>query len=346
MVNFTAPPAGTIQRAGPTNPITALIKSIIGVFVGILIILLLAPTVLWFAESQNTAKVFSFSKEVVSTSGASGFIRTMDTANADSHISCYQNKVDGTCLYYDYKLEELQYIVKDYCGTLRQNQQVIEKKGQKCHRDNNDEEKCEQCYLVNESNWNVIQHENKFQSFSIGNFKVSYPNNAKIIGAEKFSKQIDATHRESMDYFKDNLKLLVAGSSDGSTISNGGNKRYLLVSSMDYQSTYDALKAQDRMLGWILRIAAFVILLIGYTLIFGPISVMSNFVRKIPLLGRWIDSAAGGIIFLVSLLLAIVHFIILWILIMIIKNIFLIAIIVAVGVGIFYLYTHFKKSQQ
>ncbi len=346
MVNFTAPPAGTIQRAGPTNPITAIMKSIVGVFIGIIIILLLAPTVLWFAESQNTAKVFSFSKEVASTSGASGFIRTMDTANADSPIVCYQNKVDGNCLYYDYKLEELQYTVKDYCGTLRQNQQVIEKKGQKCYRDSNDEEKCEQCYLVNESNWNVIQHENKFQSFSIGNFKVAYPNNAKVIGAGKYSKQIDTAHRENMDYFKDNMRLLVAGSSDGSTISHGGNKKYLLVSSMDYKSTYDTLKAQDRIIGWILRIVAFIILLVGYSMIFGPISVMSNFVRKIPFLGKWIDNAAGGIIFLVSLLLAIVHFIILWILIMIIKNIVLIAILVAIGVGIFYLYVHFKKNQQ
>ena len=346
MVKFTAPPAGKIQRAGPTNPITAIVKSIAGVFVGILIILLLAPTVLWFAENQNTAKVFSFSKEVASTSGATGFIRTNDIANADSPITCYQNKVEGNCLYYAYKLEELQYIVKDYCGTLRSNQQVIEKKGQKCYRDSNDEERCEQCYLVNESNWNVIQQENKFQSFSIGSFKVSYPDSARIIGAELYTKQIDATHRESMNYFKDNMRLLVAGNSDGLTISHGGNKKYLLVSSKDYQSTYDALKAQDRIIGWILRILTFVILLIGYNMIFGPISVMSNFVRKIPFLGKWIDNAVGGIIFLVSLLLAIVHFIILWILIMIIKNIILIAILVAVGIGIFYLYTHFKKSQR
>jgi hypothetical protein len=149
-----------------------------------------------------------------------------------------------------------------------------------------------------------------------------------------------------MNYFKDNMRLLVAGSSDGSTISHGGNKKYLLVSSRDYQSTYDTLKAQDRLIGWILRIVAFIILLVGYNMIFGPISVMSNFVRKIPFLGKWIDNAVGGIIFLVSLLLAIVHFIILWILIMIIKNIILIAVLVAAGIGIFYLYAHFKKNPQ
>ncbi len=345
MVNFTAPPAGTVQMAPLTNPATAIVKSIVGVFIGILIILFLAPTVLWFAENQNIAKIFSFSKEVASTSGVSGFIRVMDTAKADSSLVCYQNKVGGDCIYYNYKLEELQYTLKDYCGSLKKNQQVIETKGQQCSRDNNDKEKCKQCYLVNESDWKVIQQENVFQSFSIGNFKIPYPNNAKIIGSGRYNKQIDASHKESMSYFKDNTRLLVSGSSDGSTISHGGKKKYLLISSMDYQSTYETLKAQDKITGWVLRILTFVILLIGYNLLFGPISVMSDFARKIPFIGKWIGNAVGGIIFLVSLFLAILHFIILWILITIIKNIILIAVLVAGIIGIFYLYTYFKKSR-
>ena len=96
-------------------------------------------------------------------------------------------------------------------------------------------------------------------------------------------------------------------------------------------------------MGWVLRFVAFVILLVGYSMIFGPISVMSNYVRKIPLLGKLIDNAVGGVIFIISLLLAIIHFIILWVLIMIIKNIIYVALLVAIGIGVFYLYTHFKK---
>ena len=344
MAEFRAPPAGTIQRAPPTNPIAAMVNSVIGVGIGILLILLVAPTVLWFAESQNAAKVFSFSREVAPTSGASGFIRTMDMASADTPISCYQKIIEGDCLYYSYKQEELQYIAKDHCGAIKSNQRVIEQKGQKCYRDSNDDEVCEQCYLVNESEWNVIIRERKFQAFTIGNFKVSTPGDARIIGAEEYYKEIDATHKESMSYIKDKKVLLVAGSSDGTIISHGGSKKYLLISSMEYQPTYDALKAHDIMMSWILRLVAFAILLTGYGMIFGPISVMSNFVRKIPFLGRWIDNAVGGIIFLVSLLLAAIHFVVLWILIIILKNILLIAIAAAAGVGIFYLYTRFKKS--
>ena len=343
MARFTAPPAGTIQRAPVSNPILSLLQSIVGVFIGILIILFLAPVVLWFAESQNTAKIFSLTKEVAPTSGAIGYIRTIDIANADSPMICYESKVEGNCLYYDYKLEELQYTAKDYCGTLRQNQQIIEKKGQKCYRDENDEEKCEQCYLVNESNWNTIKTERKFSSFSIGNFKVNYPDSSKIIGSEQYIKQIDITHKESMSYIKDEIRLLVAGNSDGKIISHGGKKKFLLVSTKDYQTTYDYLKTQDRIMGWVLRFVAFVILLVGYSMIFGPISVMSNYVRKIPLLGKLIDNAVGGVIFIISLLLAIIHFIILWVLIMIIKNIIYVALLVAIGIGVFYLYTHFKK---
>ena len=344
MVDFTAPNAGTIQRAGPMNPIKMIINSIVGVIIGVLFILLLAPTVLWFAESQNTAKIFSFTKEVSSTSGASGYIRTTEIANANTPIVCYENKIQGNCLYYDYKLEELKYTLKDYCGNLGKNQQVIETKGQKCSRNNKGEEKCRQCYLVNESNWVNIKSETRFQPFSIGNFKVDYPNSAKIIGAENYNKQIDITHRESMRYIKDNSNLLVGGNSNGQVISHGGDKKYLLISTKDYQSTYDTLKAQDRILAWILRIITLVVLIFGYNLIFGPISLMSSFVGKIPIIGRWIDGAVGGVIFIVSLLLAIVHFIILWILIMIIKNILYIAILLAVIGLIFYLYAYFKKQ--
>jgi hypothetical protein len=341
MADFIAPPAGTIQRVGPTNPFVAIFQSIVGVFIGILLILFLAPVVLWFAESQNTAKVFSHSVSVDPTSGSTGYIRIMSIASADSPLACYQNKVSGNCLYYSYNLEELQYLVNDYCGSLKSNQKVISEKGQRCDSKNN----CEKCYSVNESNWNFILSEKKVLPFSIGNFKVSFPDNAKIMGSQKYNKDIDATHRESMDYIIDKSNLLVAGNSDGQVISDGGSKKFLVISTKDYQGTYDLFKSNDRTLSWILRLVTFIILLIGYSLIFGPISLMADFVGKIPLVGKWIDGAAKSIIFVVSLLLALVHFIILWILIMIIKNIIFIAIIVAlVMVGIYVYSKFFKKN--
>lgn len=336
-------PAAGITRRSSSNPISLILKSIFGLFIGILIILLLAPTVLWFAESQNTAKTFSHSKDVLSTSGATGYIRTIDIGKSISPMNCYENKVEGNCLYYHYKLEELQYAVKDYCGDLSSNQKIIVTKGQECHRDSNDEEVCEQCYSVNESNWNIVKEEIKYQSFSIGNFKVNDPIYATFIGSEEYNKQIDENHKEIMSYVKDGSRLLVSGSSDGSVISYGGKKKNLIISTKDYQSTYEYLKSRDRFIAWILRIVTFIILLIGYNLIFGPISVLSNFVRKIPFIGRFIDNAVDSIIFIVSLILAIIHFIVLWVLIMIIKNIVWIAIIVAVAIGLFYLYTYLKK---
>jgi len=345
MVTFTAPPRGTINRAPPQNPISVIMQSILGVFIGILMILFLAPTIIWFAENQNSAKVFSFTNDVESTSGAVGFIRTMDVVKANVLVACYQNKVDGDCLYYNYKLEELQYTTKDYCGTLQDNQEIIEEKGQECYWDNNNEEVCEQCYLVNESNWEIILSEKIFQTFSIGDFRVDYPYSAKIVGAGEYNKQIDKTHKEEMEYINDNTLLLVAGNSNGKSISHGGNKRYLLVSTRDYQGTYDYLKFEDRKVAWGLRLITFIVLLIGYLLIFGPISAMSNLIRNIPLIGKWIDELVGGLIFSVSLFLALTHFIILWVLIMLIKNIITVTILIALGILIFYLYTYYKKKK-
>ncbi len=346
MVDFQAPSLGTVQRAPSSNPISLLFKSVVGIFIGLLLLVVFSPVVLWFAESQNSAKVFSLTKEVESTSGATGYIRTTAIATATTPLPCYTNTVAGNCLYYDYHQEELQYKVKDYCGVLQQNQQVLEKKGQQCNRDNNDEEQCEQCYTVNESNWNVLFKETKFPPFSLGNFKVLESENAKIIGAEEYKKDIDATHRESMSYIKDTSSLLVAGNSDGGVISDGGNKKYLLLSTKDYQQTYTLLKKQDKFLAIFLRLMTLLILFIGYNLLFGPLSVMSNYVRKIPIIGRWIDGAVGFVIFLVSLLLALLHFALLWILIIFLKNIFFIAIAVAVLFLLFHLFTHFRSATQ
>jgi hypothetical protein len=324
----------------PSNPIGSIIQSIVGVFVGILFILLLAPVVLWFAESQNTAKMFSLTTEVLPTSAATGFIRTSAVANAHEPLACFEGKVQGNCLYYSYRLEELQYSTKDYCGTPQSNQRIIENRGSKC--DSNGQH-CENCYLVNESDWNTIQSETKFQPFSIGSYDVPHPD-ARIIGPETYANTIDATHRENMDYIKDNTNVLVAGDSDGKTISYG-EKQFLLVSTKDYQATYTQLKMTDIFIAWVLRIVAFLILLFGYLLIFGPISAMASFVGKIPIIGKWIDGAVGGIIFLVSLLLAVVHFIILWLLIIILKNILVIAIVLSICGLLFYLYTHFRKPK-
>lgn len=341
MATFKAPAAGTIRRAAPTNPISAIFKSIVGLFVGILIVLFLVPVVLWFAESQNSAKVFSHSKSVDALSGASGYIRTMGVVNANSPVPCYENKVEGNCLYYNYVLEELQYEVRDYCGNLGANQKVIETKGQQCRRNSNDEEVCEQCYVVNESKWNSVKSEKKFLPFSVGNFKVSSPGDAKLVEVFNYNKQVDSTHRESMDYIKDKTELLVSGSSDGTYISDGGSKKYLLISTKDYQSTLKYLKSRDKAASWFLRILSLFLLFVGYMMIFGPISVMSNFVRKIPFVGKWVDNAVDSMIFLISLGLAIVHFIVLWILIIILKNIIVIGIVIGLFL-LFYLYIYPK----
>ena len=341
MPSFTAPPAGTIERAGSSNPISQIIGSIAGLFIGILLVLFLAPVVLWYAESQNSAKVFSHTLEVSPTSGAKGYIRTTSAAIADSKTPCYQNKVEGNCLYYDYKFEELQSEAKEYCGTLMNNQKVIETKGQKCDSDGRN---CQQCYLVNESNWFSTLTETKSNPFSIGNFKVNYPEGARVVGAQEYKKQIDETHRENLYYLKDNINLLVAGDSDGNVISHGGSKKFLLVSAKDYQGTYEQLRTQDRIIAWILRILTFIILLIGYNMIFGPISTFSYYVGKIPFIGKWIDGALRGTIFVISLVLAIAHFIILWVLIILIKNIIYVAILIGLGIAGVHFYTHYKKK--
>ena len=102
-------------------------------------------------------------------------------------------------------------------------------------------------------------------------------------------------------------------------------------------------KDENNMLKWILRGVGALMVFIGYSAIFGGIS---RLVQKIPILG----SLVGGIMFLISLLFAVVHallvIIIAWFRYRPVLAIILLAVVIAAIVGIVILVKKNKNKQQ
>ena len=99
-------------------------------------------------------------------------------------------------------------------------------------------------------------------------------------------------------------------------------------------------------MGWFPRAITFAMLLIGFSGIFGPISYFSHVLRRLPLSGHFIKEATGLIIGLVSLVLSVITFIVLWVLVSVIQNIFvLIGVLALLGVGLA-VYMKMKKEPE
>jgi len=98
------------------------------------------------------------------------------------------------------------------------------------------------------------------------------------------------------------------------------------------------MKTEHKVMGWILRILGFVLMWIGLTLIYGPISA---FLDVLPFLGK----ISRGLIAIVTFLIALILSIITTVISMIFHNtIALIIFILVVGVVLFFVFTRKKKK--
>lgn len=99
------------------------------------------------------------------------------------------------------------------------------------------------------------------------------------------------------------------------------------------------LKTEHKVMGWILRIIGFVLMWIGLTLIYGPISA---FLDVLPFLGKISRSLIAIVTFLIALILSIIT----TLLSMIFHNtIVLIIFIIVVGAVLFFVFTGKKKTK-
>jgi len=312
-----------------------LVGAIAGVFFGILLVLG-SPVALWYAENQHTAKDFASATPVEATSGTDGYVTFTGAPEVSSPLACVEGQ--KSCLYYKDDAQELKTVTEEQCGTVSQDARIIQKTVQECDEDGN----CKQCYQVERDEWQTQSSDEQYGSAVVGAYTVNFSSDALMLDTEQTTIDHTATTRDVWTTFAVPAALTVAGDATGGVISSA-EKTYVL-SSYDHAQTLSKLEARDSGMGWMLRAITFAMLFIGFCSIFGPISYFSHLLRKLPLIGPFIKEATGLIVGVVSFLLAIVTFVVLWILVMFIKNLVVLILVLGLLGAAFAFYMKNKKE--
>lgn len=312
-----------------------LLGAIMGVFIGILLVLG-SPVALWYAESQHTAKDFQSATAVDTSSAVDGYVSFSGAPEVSAPLACVEGQ--KSCLYYLEENQELETITEEQCGTVTEDARIVAPTVLECDEDGN----CEQCYTVERDVWETKTKDEQYGSAVVGAYTVNFTSSALMLGTEETIIEHTATTRDVWTTFPVPTLLTVAGDALGGVVS-GSQKTYVL-SPYDPATTLVKLQERDATMAWALRAVTFAMLFIGFASIFGPISYFSHVIRKLPLVGSFIKEATGLIVGLVSFLLAVVTFIVLWVLVSIIQNIFvLIAVLALLGVALA-VYMKMKKE--
>ncbi len=310
--------------------------ALFGVLFGILL-LLGSPVVLWMAESQNTAKDFASAEQIESTVEASGYVTFQGTPVVDDPLVCGERAVN--CLYYNLQNQELKTEQREYCGTPPQDARVLYETVVECDEDGNN---CQQCYWIEEDVWKTITSETDYGTAKVGSYTVNFSDGALMLGLADETIMLSETERDVWSYFPVPTELRVAGDAVGNIV-DGAEKTYVL-SPYDYEGTLESLQMRDSMIKWALRAVTFVLLFLGFSLILGPISFLGHATRKIPLLGSLLKGGTKFLVGLVSFILAVICFVVLWLLVTVVKNIFLIIGLGLVIAAVVYILIRRKKE--
>lgn len=248
------------------------------------------------------------------------------------------------CIYTQASTETYESREVESCGKIETNQKVIKQLEDQCDDDGNN---CKKCYLVNEYDWHATDTSYELARFSVGEYIVSPQSNANYIGESTF---LDYVYTESatspivgdtrirFTYFPSDQKLLIAGNSDNHEIEGAYDKKPYVISNKSYDGTLETLKSQDKTTGWMLRILSLVLMIVGMLMIVGPLTYMTNFLKFIPVLGKQVDRGFDSVVKFGAMVFGLVFWLIIFGLILIIKNIWIIILVLAIlGAVILYL---------
>ncbi|MDP3970886.1 MAG: TMEM43 family protein [bacterium] len=359
-------------------------SSIIGMMIGLLFVVVASPLTAWYAESQHRAADFTAATVVEADSSEEGYVVVEATATNKQPLVCPVpfNEIDAemeeeNCVYVEEQVERYGVQEKEHCGSLSSNQTVVRQLQDECDADGTN---CESCYLVEEYDWETESTDSQYASFLLGKYEITPSDGANFIGTKEFTEydlladyeagltedglyddvyyddEVDTTRentgayevgdlRYTYTYLNADQTLLVAGDADNNQIKGAYDKKPYVVSSLNYQGTMEDLEAQDSASKWGLRIASLVLMVLGVVMIFGPLTIFTNVFRFIPWLGKRLDKGLDSMIQFIAALIGFVMWIILYAMVLVLKNIWLIIIVLAVlGVGVFMLVKMGKKK--
>jgi hypothetical protein len=333
---------GSIMRKGTsvangTGPVRMrkspnIIQSLFGVLIGIALVFG-SPLAMWWAQSQHTAEDFASALSVEAESSEAGYITFRGAPSfidADGGAECQF----GDCIYQDESQQELVTTMDLVCGNSvksTSSMRVLEQNGSECD-ENGD---CVPCYDVEKDEWEEIVSIESYYDVMVGSYTVS-PEGATLLDTKERTVMEETEYddfnfenekRSVFTYYPLPSNLLVAGYSDGSRVTSG--EMVYVLSEFDSTITLQKLEARDSANQKLLWFVTFMMLLIGISLIFGPLAWMGRQMRFVPVIGPMLAKGSSAMIGAASLVLAIPLWIALFVIIVIIKSWWIALILVA-----------------
>ncbi len=273
-----------------------------------------SPVVLWMAESQHTAKDFAAAQQVETATPIEGYVTFQGVPEVLDSVACVDQ---NNCLYSEKREQELVTKQQEECGTVVENETTrkLYETTLECDEDGN----CKQCYMVEKDVWEDKNVVTDFGKVKLGAYTVSFTDGAVMLGLGEETVSKGEKKRDVWEFFKTPAELRVAGNSYGGEVAGAGELTYVL-SNLDYAGTLAALQARDEANKWMLRIAAFAMLFIGFSSIFGLVTYFGHLLRRFPIVGPLFKEGTKFLVALASFLLAVVVFAVMWVVIMLAKN--------------------------
>ena len=312
-------------------------SSLGGAVIGLGLMVIGSPLAAWYAESQHREKDFLSAQQVSADVVQDGYVVIEAPVTVAEPISCYSDATTATdstssCVYSTSTVEEYTRSEKKQCGSFNSNQEVIRQLPTECDSDGNN---CENCAMVAEYDWEaVVNGETETKTtFTVGAYTVEPSAGVDWFNNETYIAYANTTaetprvgdRRTTYTYFRPAQTVLVVGEAVDGKIISGGEKLFA-VSNLGYAGTQTALASADNTMQWILRIASLVLMMFGAVLVVSPLTHFTNLFRFVPIVGRHLDSGLDSVIVFFAGLVGVVLWLLLWGLILVLKNIWLIII--------------------
>ncbi len=350
-----------------------LMSSLGGALIGVLFVVFLSPLAAWYGESQNRAENFQTAIVVEAVSDESGYIVIEGDVTNDTPLSCpvddsipsadsddmlvaeedamVVEETAANCLYVSTDTQDYTRTEKEVCGSPSADQTILYETVTECDEDGTN---CEQCYQVEQYDWESVEQVSAFASASLGSYTVTPSEKTNVIGSKEMTVHefedsildpFEGDRRYVYEYLESDQELLVAGFAEDGMIEASYEDNPFVFSTLSYQGTLEDLEAQDSTAKWGLRIASLVLMVLGMVMIFGPLTAMTNVLKVIPGLGKHLDKGFDSVIGFVAGLIGLVLWLIMWSAILVVKNIWVLVIVllILIGGGVF---LAIKKGQK
>lgn len=389
-------------------------SSLFGMLIGLLMVVLLSPYLLWQANSQHRAKDFSSAQQIEAESNEEGYVAVMGNAVIDKKLNCprlgdnlairedepeeeFEEEVDNEddevvkaledagfefedvededippadstkeeevtqeelreCFYVNESEETWSRAEEKTCGEVESKERIIRKLPEECDNEGN----CEPCYIVEKFDWDQTDSDAQYAAFQLGSYRITPSGKAKFIGTESLldyqypeqaSNPEEGDKRFDYTFMPANQSILVAGEASGQEIEGALDGKSFIISSKSYAGTLESLQDQDASSKMLLTVFSLLAMIIGMLLVVGPLTLLTDVFKFIPVLGKHADKGFDGVIKFAAVVFGLVLWGIVYGLVLIAKNIILIIVVLAVlGAGAYVLATKgklkLKKGEQ